>query len=62
MANQDPDPLTEIVSLQRQVSALIEIVEHLYTLAGSTQRFSDQQEKAFKEIPKLLKHAKNPVA
>lgn len=62
MANQDPDPLTEIVSLQRQVSALIEIVEHLYTLAGSTQRFSDQQESAFQEIPKLLEHAKNPGA
>ena len=58
----EPDQLTEIVKLQRQVSALIEIVEHLYTLGASTQRFNDQQETAFKAIPQLLENAKNPEA
>jgi hypothetical protein len=54
------DLLTEIVRLQRQVSDLTAVVEHLFTLASSVQRFSEQQEIAFKEIPKLLEHIRKP--
>ena len=58
----EPDEMTEIVKLQRQVSTLIEISEHLYTLAGSIQRQLDKHEEAFQAIPQLLEHAKNPDA
>jgi hypothetical protein len=52
--------MDEIVKLKRQVSALIEISKHLFTLAGSTQRFTDASEFAAKEIPRRLEHAQNP--
>jgi hypothetical protein len=60
MADEENELMTEIVRLQRQVSVLTEIVEHLFTLTGSVQRFTDASEEAHKEIPLLLKHLKNP--
>ena len=48
------DLLTEIVKLQRKVSGLTHVAQHLFVLASSNQRFTEEQETAFKEIPKLL--------
>ena len=46
--------MTEIVKLQRKVSGLTLVAQHLFVLASSNQRFTEEQETAFKEIPKLL--------
>jgi hypothetical protein len=44
------DLLTEIVKLQRKVSGLAHVAQHLFVLASSNQRFTEEQETAFKEI------------
>ena len=54
------DLMTEIVRLQRQVGALTAVVQHLYTLTGTVNRFTDQQMTAYDEIPELLEHIRNP--
>jgi phage shock protein A len=50
--------LTQVVELERKVAALSRIVKELFVLVSSTQRFSEQQEDAFKmlrrEIPDLF--------
>jgi len=51
MADEENELMTEIVRLQRQVSVLTEIVEHLFTLTGSVQRFTDASEEAHKRSP-----------
>jgi hypothetical protein len=54
------DLLTDIVRLQRQVSDLTAVAEQLFALVSNTQRFTEQQETAFKKIPKLLEHVRHP--
>jgi hypothetical protein len=53
--------LTQIVELERKVATLNRIVKELFALASNTQRFSQQQEDAFKmlskEIPALFPKA-----
>jgi hypothetical protein len=50
--------LTQVVELERKVAALSRIVKELFVLVSSTQRYSEQQEDAFKmlrrEIPDLF--------
>jgi hypothetical protein len=48
------DLLTQIVKLERKVSDLTLLAQYLFALVYQTQRITDQQETAFKEIPKLL--------
>ena len=48
------DLLTQIVKLERKVSDLTLLAQQLFALVYQTQRITDQQETAFKEIPKLL--------
>jgi hypothetical protein len=56
------DLQTEILKLQRQVAGLTKVAEHLFTLVGSTQRFTEQSDTAYREIPKLLEHVRHPDA
>jgi hypothetical protein len=58
--SESDDIMTEIVRLQRQVAALTELSQHLFTLAGSVQRPLDKHEEAFQAIPKLLEQLRNP--
>ena len=48
------DLLTQIVKLERKVSDLTLLAQQLFALVHQTQRITEQQETAFKEIPKLL--------
>jgi hypothetical protein len=60
MADEENELMTEIVRLQRQVSALTEIADKLYILSQDPQRFRPETETAFQAIKPLLDHTKNP--
>jgi hypothetical protein len=56
------DQLTQIVALQRKVDTLVALMENFFAFTSSgIQRFSDQQENAFRKIPELLKELREPA-
>jgi hypothetical protein len=45
----------DIEALKKDISTLLLLLENLFVGVGAVQRFSQEQEDAFKKIPELLK-------